>query len=137
MLRDKIYRLNQDRIRVGVSGFLEGPAASAVLQECRYFILPNSQPLSAKSGTAIAAVQNGLVLVSRGADHPEDTKPFVHLKNCYLLSEVTPSSIAGAISRLDASPRTVKTIQEGAQQLRDYFSWPHIAKEHLKIYSEL
>ncbi|MFI5206128.1 MAG: glycosyltransferase, partial [Candidatus Paceibacterales bacterium] len=137
MLKNKISSLNQNGPRVGTTGFLEGHDVSVILQEGKYFVLPNSRPLSAKSGTAIAAIQNGLIVISRGAKRPEDTFPFENLKNSFLLDEATPQSIAEAIALLENSPTEVKTILRGAEELKKYFSWPNIVKQHLKLYEEL
>lgn len=136
-LKEKISKLNSSSTRVGISGFLEGPEASAVMQESKYFVLPNSQPLTAKSGTAIAAIQNGLVLISRGSKRPMDTAPFEHLKNCYLLNEVSPAKIAESVEQMEKSPEQVKTILQGAKELGKYFSWDHIVKLHTQIYRKL
>jgi glycosyltransferase involved in cell wall biosynthesis len=137
MLRAKITTLNQSRPRVGVHGFLDEADASAVLQEGRYFVLPTSRPLSAKSGTAIAGIENGLTLISRAAQQPSDSLPFVHMKNSYLLDETNPAAIVEAITRLDAAPDELRVIQSGVKELKKYFSWPNIARQHLKVYEEL
>jgi len=136
-LQKQVDRLNRDSPRVGTTGFLEGEDVSAIMQEVKYFVLPLDQPISAKSGTAIAAVQNGMIVVSRGAAQPDATAPFAHLKNCYLLDEVSGRTIASTIKHLDNSPDETRTILQGAAELKNYFSWPHIIKEHLRIYGEL
>lgn len=138
LLKQKIDGLNsRGTMRVGIHGFLNDTDASAVLQEGEYFILPVKQPISAKSGTAIAAVENGLVLVAHGSDRPEESAPFEHLKNCFLVSQVSPDSIAAAIGQLEASPAEVAAIKRGAKKLGSYFSWPSIVKKHHKMYAEL
>jgi glycosyltransferase involved in cell wall biosynthesis len=136
MLKAKVGELNQSRPRVGINKFLDGPDASAVLQESKYFVLPNSRPLSAKSGTAIAAIENGLILISRAGPKAEDSLPFVHLKNCYLLDDVSPASVAGAIKELDDSAEKAALIQRGGKELAGYFSWSNIVNRHLQIYKE-
>lgn len=137
MLKAKIDRINLDNIRAGITGFLEGPDASAVLQEEKYFVVPNAKPLSAKSGTAITAIENGLVVISKSAPNPSDSLPFVHLRNSYLLSQVSPNTIAAAVAELDADPAKRKTILTGAEKLKQYFSWGNIVAEHLKLYKDL
>jgi glycosyltransferase involved in cell wall biosynthesis len=137
MLKDKIAKLNRSKTRVGMTGFLEGEDVSAILQEAKYFVLPNTGPISAKSGTAIAAIQNGLIVISRGLNQAEATAPFVHLKNCYLLDAVSPRTIAEAIEFLENSPEEVQAIHRGAAELKKYFSWSNIVAEHIKLYEEL
>ena len=136
-LNNEISRINKHSVRVGVQTFLGDAEASAVLQECRYFILPSEQPLSAKSGSAIAAVENGVTVISAGATQPEDNLPFIDKRNCLLLEEVTPESIAAAIGRLDTNQPELRVIEAGADELKRYFSWDNIVKQHLKIYGEL
>lgn len=137
MLKAKINKLNQNEIRAGVTGFLEGDDVSAILQASRYFVLPNVRPISAKSGTAIAATVNGMILLSHGSNRPIETTPFEHLKNSYLLERVTPQSIAAAIEHLEDSPADSRKILAGVKELQKYFSWTNIVKQHTKLYEEL
>jgi glycosyltransferase involved in cell wall biosynthesis len=74
--------------------------------------------------------------VSRAAKNSSDTKPFIHMKNSYLLDNVNPGSIASAIGYLEETPSDVKKIIDGAEELKEYFSWDHIVKEHFKLYEE-
>jgi glycosyltransferase involved in cell wall biosynthesis len=134
MLTDKIDRLNQHVKRVGVTGFMPEEEVSAILQEGKYFVLPLSNPLNPKSGTAIAAIQHGLLVLSRGTADPAVTAPFSHLKNCYLMDEVNGRSIAEAIRHLEESPDVVRAMLQGAEKLKKYFSWKNILEEHIKIY---
>lgn len=137
MLRNKITELNQTNSRVASTGFLAGDKASAIMQAGKYFILPNDGPLSAKSSSAIAAVENELIVISHGSSQPGDTTPFVHLKNCYLVKQPTPQTIAAAVDHLESSPKEVEAIRQGATELKKYFSWNNIVKQHLKLYEEL
>ncbi len=131
-----IELINQDGVRVAATGFLPDEQVSEILQGGRYFVLPQTSPINAKSSTAIAAVQHGLILVTRGGQ-PKLVEPFKHLENCYLLDEMSAPAIAGAIERLEKSAAERQKITAGTKKLADYFSWKHIAAEHLRIYKEL
>lgn len=133
-LLSQIEKLNKPKTRVAVAGFLPDNTVSAILQEGSYFVLPQSSPVNAKSSTAIAAVQHNLALITYGSNHPELTAPFSHLENCLLLPEMSAEAIGEAIQRLEDSPVERQKIVDGAKKLEDYFSWPHILKEHIKIY---
>ena len=132
----QISHLNQSQPRVAINRFLDSDQASAVLQEGRYFVLPAGRPLTAKSGSAIAAVLNGLVLIGTKAEPAADSQPFRHLDNCYLLASASASNIASAIAELDADPKKIAAIRRGAKELENYFSWDHIVKEHTRIYGD-
>jgi glycosyltransferase involved in cell wall biosynthesis len=132
-LIERIDELNKDKKRIGVAGFLPDDQVSAILQEGRYFVLPQPVPITAKSGTAIAAVQHGLILISCGGQ-PELSLPFKHLGNCFLVQNMNADSLARAIEQLENSPENRQTIINGSKELEEYFSWPHIADEHIKIY---
>lgn len=133
MLLKKIEKINQPHIRLGVAGFLPDNQVSEVLQEGRYFILPQSKPINAKSSTAITAVTHGLVLVSAGSDVSAETKPFRHMINCYLAVPLTSSAIIEALISLQKGDN-LERISEGALSLESYFSWAAIVKGHIKIY---
>lgn len=133
-LLSQIEKLNKPKTRVVIAGFLPDNTVSAVLQEGRYFVLPQSSPVNAKSSTAIAAVQHNLALITHGSDQPELTAPFSHLENCFLLAEMSAEAISEAIKRLEDSPDERQNIVDGTKKLEAYFSWPDIVKEHTRIY---
>jgi glycosyltransferase involved in cell wall biosynthesis len=136
-LLGQMAKINRDKPRVAAAGFLDDGAVSAILQQGRYFVLPQSSPINAKSSTAIAAVQHNLTLISRASSQPELTAPFSHLENCFLLPEVTAEAIAAAIKELEELSGERQKIVNGTKKLEAYFSWNNIAKEHIKIYGGL
>jgi len=136
-LLSRIDEINRPKPRVAAAGFLDDSTVSAVLQEGRYFVLPQSSLVNAKSSTAIAAVQHNLVLITRGSDQPELIAPFAHLKNCFLLAEMTAEAISEAIERLEDLPAERKRIIDGTKELEDYFSWSNIVQKHIKLYERL
>lgn len=135
-LLNQIEDLNRDNNRIAVAGFLPDEQVSAILQEGRYFVLPQSMPVTAKSGTAIAAAQHNLIMISCGGQDPELSMPFKHLANCFLATGMTAEFIANAIEQLENSSSSRQIILDGSKKLEQYFSWPHIVDEHLKMYGE-
>lgn len=136
-LESKVRQINENEKWAAVTGFLPSDEVSAVMQECRYFVLPGTQPLSAKAGSAIAAAQHGMIIVSHGSNDPAGSAPFEHMKNCYLLDKPTPKDVAEAIHFLESESKTAEAIRAGTKELGEYFAWPNIIGLHLKLYSEL
>jgi len=135
-LKATIEGVNKYGIRIGVTGFLSDKIVSAVLQEGEYFILPSPKPLTAKSGTAIAAIQHNLVLIAKRSESPEINEPFKHLHNCYLVNDLKSSTIAKSIKLLENSPSIKQVIIKETKSLMKYFSWRHITIQHLKLYEK-
>lgn len=135
-LLKKVAEINLRRTRVGVAGFLDDTELSAVLQEGRYFVLPQQKPVTGKSSTAITAVTHGLILISAGSHDPSETEPFKHERNCYLISPVLAESLAEAIDHLNKSPRVCSAILDGTKELTAYFSWKSIVDKHLEFYEK-
>lgn len=132
----QIDSINADGARVIVTGFLSDQQISQILQAGKYFLLPQHQPLSAKSSTAITAVTHGLILISTGARDSAQTKPFIDGVNCRLLTNTSPSSIAKVVSELEESKELRNTIEKGLTELAQYFSWQNIVNKHMDLYEK-
>jgi glycosyltransferase involved in cell wall biosynthesis len=132
-----IKKLNKEKRKAAVAGFLSDEEVSIALQEGKYFILPQPLPLSPKSSTAIAAVQHGLIVVSTGSDTPKMQLPFKHEENCYLLDSMTPEGIAKSIASIETDPKLRREIGEGLKDLQKYFGWENIVEAHERLYEEL
>ena len=137
MLMARVKELNFAEKRVAVAGFLPDNEVSAVLQEGKYFVLPQQQPLSPKSSTAITAVINGLILISAGSSNPQETFPFENGKNCLLISPMDSAHLAKAIVMIDKDSNAQANLKTGALELAGYFSWPAIVNKHLEVYEKL
>jgi glycosyltransferase involved in cell wall biosynthesis len=110
---------------------------SAVLQEGKYFVLPQKAPIASKAGTVIAAIAHGLILISTGSrKDPTETEPFKHLINCYLIYDMSPGNLARAVGELASSPDVQKKITKGLNELSHYFSWDNITQRHLELYEK-
>jgi glycosyltransferase involved in cell wall biosynthesis len=86
-----------------VAGFLENEQLSQILQECLFFVLPQPLPLTAKSGTAIAASGHKLPVISKGSENPEYNAPYIHNKNAILLQNMNAETLATACNDLLSS----------------------------------
>jgi glycosyltransferase involved in cell wall biosynthesis len=135
-LLGKIEDNNKGFKRVAVTGFLTEPEISSILQQGRYFVLPQIPPLTAKSSTAITAIQHNMILISQSA-RADISLPFAHLKNCYLLESLTAEDVALSIEWLERSPEARNKIKKGMKDLQSYFSWDTIVQKHIKLYENL
>ncbi len=132
----KLHDSIESTKQVGLLSNVSDTDIDILLFAARYFILPQSSPpLTAKSGTSIAAAEHGLVIVA--ADGGSDSRPFRHKVNSYLLDAVTPESIAAALTELEEDPELRTSMGSKARQLADDFSWDAIAAEHIKLYETL
>jgi len=130
-LRDLVASCNTGQTRVAWTGFLPDDTVSAILQEGEIFVQPQFEPLTPKSGTALAAIQHGLIVVAADGQY---TQPFESGQNCYLVAPLNAENLAQAVSTLATDEKLTKTIQFGAQNLAASFTWPAIAKAHQELY---
>lgn len=134
----KAKELKTNGAPIGFTGFLNDRDMGAVLAAADYFVLPQTAPpLTAKSSTAIAAAENGCVIIA-AATWPRDfSKPFVSGKNCWLLEDLSPESLAKTISELAAAPARRQKLASGATKLAKYFDWENVIKLYSELYKEL
>lgn len=130
----KIDILKAQGARIFATGYLSDQEVSEVLQECDYFLLPQPLPLTAKSGTAIAAAVHGLIIVSTADSDPKMNLPYRNKDNAVLLKRVGPLTLAKALTGLQVDPELESTIKKHAKELSQYFSWEGIAEEHELLY---
>lgn len=117
-----------------VTGFLDDKTVSEILQECTVFALPQPIPLTAKSGTAIAAVTHGMVVVSTAADDPAYNVPYVHHKNSLLLQTMNADTLGASINELRNDRKLYGQLKNRSKKLAAYFSWEAIAAAHCDEY---
>src|SRR5690606_6989062 len=94
-----------------VAGFLDDKTVTEILQECTVFALPQPIPLTAKSGTAIAAVTHGMIVVSTAADPPSYNEPYVHRKNSLLLRTMNADTLGTAIGELRTDKKLYQQLK--------------------------
>jgi glycosyltransferase involved in cell wall biosynthesis len=122
---------------VGLSGYLEDKGLSAVLHASDFFVLPQSNPpLTAKSGTAIAASLHGCVVIAAEPAPAGLSQPFVSGKNCVLLPKITPQGLAASLNELAKNPAQCSAISGNAKKLSEYFNWEAIATQYVHIYED-
>lgn len=132
-LLEKIGKARKKSAKIYPAGYLDDKAVSAVLQEADCFVLPQPLPLTAKSGTAIAAALHRLPIISTAATKPELNLPYINNQNSILLKEMSPSKLSDAITALQSA----KISNAELNKLAEYFSWEDIAAKHELLYKEL
>lgn len=130
-LLDKIARAKEEGAKIHVTGYQDNEKVSQLLQEADYFILPQTIPLTGKSGTAIAAVDHGLTVISTAAGEPGLNLPYVHTVNSILLNPMNSDAIS------DALAGDISISEAEVKKLKNYFSWDTIIKEHSRLYEEI
>ncbi|NBX98046.1 glycosyltransferase [bacterium] len=122
---------------VAVMGYLSDIEVSEVLQASDFFVLPQPLPITAKSGTTIAAVQHSVVIVSTASADTDLNLPYVNGKNSVLLSDMNATALAAVINNIIGDPGQLGVIKDNLPALQEYFSWNNIAKEHVQLYDAL
>lgn len=123
---------SKSKKRIGITGFLDERLVSIALQNCKYFALPQTTPITGKSGSAVAAVNHGNILVVTGSD---DSKPFVDRENAIFLHTPSSNEIVESINLLESNDGLKKKINNNSVKLSKEFGWDCITKKHVKIYS--
>lgn len=114
--------------------FLDDRKISGLLQIADLVVLPFNQPVSLRRGSVLAALSHGKVVVTTG---PSEDSELQNRKNCYLLGDNSPESIAKAINELFDDHKLAKLLSMQARELAAQFDWDKIAKQHVKIYHQL
>lgn len=132
-LLQKISAANNHGAHIYHVGYLSDDKVSKILHASSYFVLPQTIPLTAKSGTAIAAVCHGMVVISTGAQNPILNEPYVHNKNCVLIRPMNPTKLATILQK----PPKRAEMSEAIKELAAYFNWGNIYKRHDELYERL
>ncbi|NBU34134.1 glycosyltransferase [bacterium] len=122
---------------VAVTGYLSDAEVSEILQASDFFVLPQPLPITAKSGTTIAAAQHGLVIVSTASADADLNLPYSNGKNAVLLPNMNADDLSFAINNLIGDPSQLGVIKENLPALQEYFSWTNIAQKHIQLYDLL
>jgi glycosyltransferase involved in cell wall biosynthesis len=133
----RIAEINANGGKVYCAGFLDDKSVSEALQECDYFVLPQPLPLTAKSGTTIAAVMHKLPIVSTGANDKKLNHPYANNENSMLLNPMNLETLSNTLRGLDESPDRLVELKKGVSGIREYFDWTKIAEAHETIWKEV
>lgn len=136
-IEESVQKHQQNGIPIYIAGFLPDDLVSVILQECLIFALPQPLPITAKSGTTIAAAQHDMIIVSTANPKPGLNLPYENNLNSVLLDDISPKLLAQSINTLLSDKTHVKDIREHVGELGQYFSWEKIAKLHTELYSNL
>ena len=124
-------------VKIYYPGFMDDIKVSQILRECDYFVLPQPLPLTAKSGTAIAAAIHGLTIVSTGDNDKTLNEPYVHNENSILLNPMNHQTLTRALSELHNNTDILKELRSGAKKLSDYFDWQKIVEKHEDLWKRV
>lgn len=128
--------------RVIWTDFLPAPQVTAHLLAADAIVLPYRDGASYRRGTLMAALAHGVPTISttpasaasaRLASLPELRDG----ANVLLVPPDDPAAIANAVARLRADASLRAQLSQGALETARYFSWDHIADEHVKLYERL
>lgn len=135
-LEDKIKEARSKGALIFVAGFLSDQKVSEILQEAEIFVLPQDIPLTAKSGTTIAAATHGMTVISKAASNSDFNLPYIDNYNSVLLSKMTVGTLQNAIADLQSNPKKLKRLRENTEDLVKYFSWEGITDMHCELYEQ-
>jgi glycosyltransferase involved in cell wall biosynthesis len=133
----RIAEINAGGGKIYCAGHLPDKAVSEVLQECDYFVLPQPLPLTAKSGTAIAAVMHKLPIISTGASNKKLNLPYVNNENSILLNPMNLETLSNTLAGILSNPDKLAELRRGISGIREYFDWAKIAAAHEDIWKEM
>ena len=135
-LSDLYIKARKEGAKIHIAGSLDDERLSEVLQECRFFLLPQPNPLTAKSGTAIAAVSHGLPVISKAHNNPVYNLPYKHKENAILINDSGIENFAKICNKLLLDKKLSSKLINNLLPLQDYFSWENIVKKHLELYKK-
>jgi glycosyltransferase involved in cell wall biosynthesis len=134
---DRISALREKGVKVYCAGHLSDKKVSEAIRGCTYFVLPQRMPITAKSGTAIAASIHGVPVVSTGGDKKSLNLPYKHNENALLLNPMNLQTLSNTLKDISSDPELIERLASGARGLAEYFDWTSIASEHQALWRTL
>jgi glycosyltransferase involved in cell wall biosynthesis len=128
------------RGRVTWTGFLASESVGAYLSAADVCCLPFRDGTSLRHGTLIAAVVQGLPIVTTCTTppHPDDPLPrLVSDRHVLLVPAGDANALASAVERLLEDVSLRQTLAAGARELAAHFQWEAIARETLSLYESI
>lgn len=117
------------------TGALPAAGVSMCLVKSRVAVLPFVDGASPRRGSFQACLALGVPVVTTTGLYTEtDIK---HLKNCYLVKELTTRALAGAISKLIDDTNLANMLRVGGLNYSKEYSWERIAQKNMGIYAEV
>lgn len=136
-IAQEVVRMNNKGIKVHITGYLPDNEVSSVLNGADYFIMPQPLPLTAKSGTAIAAAVHGTPIVSTGSNDKRLNYPYVNGENSILLNPMNCSSLTKTLDDINNNRVDLGKISKNLLSLSRYFDWQRIASKYIHEISEV
>jgi glycosyltransferase involved in cell wall biosynthesis len=121
------------------TGYLPASDVALALRSCDVCCLPYREGASLRHGTLMAALAQGLAVVTTASAVPPIMTPFprlVHQTNALLVPPGDAGALTVAIECLAADPTLRRKIAAGAFRLAEAFGWESIAMQHLDLYRQ-
>ncbi|HLZ07809.1 MAG TPA: glycosyltransferase, partial [Chloroflexota bacterium] len=138
-LRQRLER-PQLRDRVTWTGFLQSADVAAYLSAADICCLPFRNGVSLRHGTLVAAIEQGLPIISTSGPGAVPHASFPNLipdHNVVLVPPGDSSALADAIERLSDDPKLRAKLSSSALALAAGFSWETIAVSSHRLYEDL
>lgn len=117
------------------TGYLDDDALGAALLACDVIALPFLDGASYRRGTLMAAIEFGCAIVTT---EPRVPSPgFSHRDTLYLVPPGDAGALADALRTLREDSALRQHLRQQAQDLRQRFSWDHIAADCLSFFQRV
>jgi glycosyltransferase involved in cell wall biosynthesis len=121
--------------RVHWTGFVADRQVSAFLQAADVMIMPYRDGVSLRRGTLMAALAHGRALITTTPTAP--TPELIHGRNVWLIPPDTPDALAEAVKTVLGDAALRQTLENGAAQVAQSFTWEKIAAETAVFFQQL
>jgi glycosyltransferase involved in cell wall biosynthesis len=128
------------RGRVTWTGFLASESVGAYLSAADVCCLPFRDGTSLRHGTLIAAIVQGLPIITTHTSppHPRDPLPrLVSERNVVLVPAGDTTALVGAVERLLADASLRDALAAASRDLAIHFQWDSIARDTLRLYESV
>jgi glycosyltransferase involved in cell wall biosynthesis len=138
---ENIIRTELDRTgirgRVTWTGYLASESVGAYLSASDCCCLPFREGTSLRHGTLIAAIVQGLPIITTHSSPPRPDDPLPRLvseRNVLLVPAGDAEALVAAVERLLADSTLRETLASGSRELAGHFRWESIARETMRLY---
>ena len=136
-LKNKIKKMRSIGAHIYVTGYLNDKEVSSILERADYFVLPQPLPLTAKSGTAIAAAIHCLPIISTGGNDKDINAPYVSGVNSILIEDMNIDSLGIALENINSGKIDLIPISQNLKKVASFFEWEIISNKYIKEIKEM
>jgi glycosyltransferase involved in cell wall biosynthesis len=120
--------------RVQWTGHQVATEVSADLVACDLLLLPYVDGASLRRGTLMAGLAHGCAIVTTTPQAP--LPELVDNRDLLFVPAEDASAAAQAVARIDDDPMLAASLRTMARERSQLFSWPSIAEQHLRLYTQ-